>query len=259
MFHRQDVRFIRSEKRAVQMQSDPRHVGFKICDENLVVQILAKKHLELRRSWSVGFSILEISKFIMMSIFYKVIQPAFGNLSLVFTDTDSFAIIVPVESAYKATEMLSCVMDFSNLPEDDPMYSRDRKNVCGFMKNEVSDDEIRKIVALKSKTYAFVTKKQKMESKCKGVKKSARKNQLKFQNFVDCIQSKTAYEVTQHTLNSKDHVNRLMLTKKRGLSSMDDKRYLICERHSVPYGSVLIKQFLETGICFFCDNPTKLY
>ena len=49
---------------------------------------MAKEHVDLRRNWATGFSILEISKYIMFSLYYKAIRPAFEDrVTMCFSDT----------------------------------------------------------------------------------------------------------------------------------------------------------------------------
>ena len=256
---RLDVHFVRSDSKSKKMHTDPRFKGFKVCSENLVFEFLRKKYTDLRRNWAVGFAILELSKYIMTSIYYKVMQPTFGNsVSLCFSDTDSFAVIVPVESSRVACEMLSPIMDFSNYATDDPLFNNSRKNCTGYIKNEVSQDEICEYVGLKAKTYAIRTKSKQVESKCKGVKKSAKKD-IRFTQFLSCVRTIRQQTVDQHTIGAKDHINKLLHTRKTAFNSFDDKRYLTCPRHSVPYGSVLIKYHVENnGRCYACDNPNIL-
>ena len=43
-------------------------------------------------------------------------------------------------------------------------------------------------------------------------------------DFLQCIENKKVKHVTQHTLNSKDHINRLLKAEKIAFSSFDDKR-----------------------------------
>ena len=117
-------------------------------------------------------------------------------------------------------------MDFSYLDPSDPLYDASRKNVVGFLKNE-SPDEITAFVGLKAKTYAFCTQTSKVESRCKGVKKSVKRD-LKFDDFLQCIENKKVKHVTQHTLNSKDHINRLLKAEKIAFSSFDDKKNGMC-------------------------------
>ena len=45
----------------------------------------------------------------------------------------------------------------------------------------------------------------------------------------------------------------MLESTKVAFSSFDDKRYFLCEKHSVPYGSALIHRFAEEEEPYVCD------
>ena len=146
-------------------------------------------------------------------------------------------------------------MDFSNFHSDHPFYSKKRKNQVGFLKSEVAcDDEITKFVGIKSKVYSFLTKKQVYESKCKGVKKTV-KGELTFNVYKKCIDEISQFRIKQTSIISKNHQNKVMEMNKLSFSSFDDKRFLTCHVHSVPYGSKFESLYKKTKRCYLCDNP----
>lgn len=196
----------------------------------------------------------------MNSLYYKAIRPAFDNrVSLLFSDTDSFGLLVPANNTRDALARLSSVMDFSNLPKDDPMYDSSRKCIMGYLKLETNiNDPIARFVGLKAKTYAFQSEKNILESRCKGVKKNV-KQQIRFESYLRCIKAKHVENISQYCINSKSHVNRLIRMNKVAFSSYDEKRFLMCAIHSVPYGSIMIKYFYENNeTCFMCQNPNLI-
>ena len=152
-------------------------------------------------------------------------------------------------------EKIKHVMDFSNYKRSHRLYSSRRKYKVGYLKNEIPKDNIISFVGVRSKTYAFKTEKREKKAKCKGVKKHA-KDQIPFNSYVRCINKISSYSIKQQGIISKKHVNKLITCEKIAFSSFDDKRYLLCKIHSVPYGSFLIRKFEKTRKCFFCANPT---
>ena len=89
-----NVRFTRDAIKAVTLNTDPRFKTFKPIDDNLALHFLNKSSVDLRRNWAIGFSILEISKFVMSSLYYKAIRPAFHNrVSVLFSDTGTYDFI----------------------------------------------------------------------------------------------------------------------------------------------------------------------
>ncbi len=252
--NRMDCKFVRDRPTALRRNTDPRMKGHLIFSETLSVSFMTKKRVKMDQSWAVGFTILELSKYIMQTLMYKTIAPAFDSrVTVLLSDTDSWVLAVPGKSSEDAVRVLQEVMDFSNYPSDHKLYDCSRKNMPGLLKNEIPADEITEVVGVRSKTYAIRTK-QSMTSRCKGIKEVTRAN-IPFDAFVDCVQNIREHSVTQYTIQSKKHVNRLMKCSKIAFSSFDDKRFLLCGVHSVPYGSSLIRRSHEMGGCYLCLHP----
>ena len=256
--NRMDCKFNYTTENAMKHFSDPLFCGFIICGPNFSVTFHKKKTIRMRQSWAVGFSILELSKLTMQRLMYETVKPRFkGKVTTLMTDTDSWILVAPARTPDQLVNKLSDVMDFSNYDEEHPLYSNKRKNQVGFLKNEISKDTITHFVGIRSKTYAFKTLNEKMNSRAKGVKQCYKKK-IAFEDFEKCLSSVSEVRVRQNMLISKSHRNLLVTAEKSAFSSFDDKRYLLCAIHSVPYGSVLIETSVREGICYFCKRPELL-
>lgn len=254
--NRFDCKFVNTEEKAMRYHTDPRFRGLKIISETLSLCFQAQSELRLNQSWAIGFSILELSKYIMQSLMYDVIMPTFDNkVSVLLSDTDSWVLAVPSNSPDEALKKIEHVMDFSNYPPSHPLFNKQFENQTGFLKNEFPNDPILEVVGVRSKTYALRTQKG-MDARCKGVKKVT-KNKITFDTFKKCIFDIHQLEVEQVCIQSKSHNVRLLECKKIAFSSFDDKRHLLCAKHSVPYGSVLIEESKKINKCYFCANPHK--
>lgn len=257
--NRMDTYFVQNRTEALKRNTDPRFKASMILGEELSISFLAKKEERLNQLWNVGFAVLEISKWHMLKLFYKTIRPLFhGKASILVSDTDSYIAALGSPSVDHAISVLKDAghMDTSNYPVDHPLFSTANKNVPGLLKNECPNDDLVECVGVRSKTYAIRSKKS-MDSRCKGVKKANRKLLL-FDDFKKTVlgNDPKVVSVVQHTIQSKDHQNRLLRQEKVAMSSFDDKRYLaVCGIHSFPYGSRLIEQCEKFGACFFCKNP----
>ena len=64
--------------------------------------------------------------------------------------------------------------------------------------------------------------------------------------------------VSQVMIRSVAHQNMLMRSDKVAFSSFDDKRYYLCAKHNVPYGSTLMKERADDS-CMFCEASDTLY
>lgn len=251
-----DCRFDKTREAAMRHATSPLFKGSMICGEDLTISFHKKKQIVLSQSWAVGFSILEISKYVMQSIYYKHLQPAIGfrNLQVIMSDTDSFLVLVKNHSECETMSLISDIMDFSNLPTDHPLYSNLRSKQPGLLKTEVPHAKILEVVALRSKTYAIKTDAtEESINKAKGVVKSVKKR-IPFDAYKSCIEKIQQYEVSQNSLRSKKHINQMLESRKVAFSSYDDKRYLLCAKHSVPYGSKIIDWSILNKRCFYCRH-----
>ena len=266
---RMDCKFNRNEQKALRSFSDPLFKSVLICGDDLSITFHRQKEVRLMQHWAVGFSVLELSKYLMQSMYYNRIKPALNNAcSVLMSDTDSFLIATEGSSVGEVYRRLSPLMDFSNYPPDHPLHSMERKNELGFIKNEVPGDEIVEFVGLKAKTYAFKTKGQAFHSRAKGVKKVYKKK-IGFEQYLACLSDVRQERVKQVTIQSKKHQNMLIETDKVAFNSFDDKRFLTCAIHSVPYGSVFAPMGTPPPAtaaaaaaageeCYFCRRPHLL-
>ena len=154
------------------------------------------------------------------------------------------------------------MVDTSNYPEGHELSSDRFKNLTGYLKNESPGAEIREVVGVRSKTYAIRTDVG-TDNKCKGVKRQVVTNDITMEDYRRCVgmgQDPAQVEVVQHTIQSRKHINRTLRQKKLAFSSFDDKRYLLCAIHSVPYGSLFIEwSRLRGGKCPMCEKPYLLW
>lgn len=252
-----DCRFNRTEDQASRNTVNPLFKSFLICDEDLSISFLSKAVLKMNQSWAVGFSILELSKHIMQSLMYNVVKPRLKHVSTVMSDTDSWILLSDKKSTDDIVEALSDVMDFSNYAPSHPFFSDCKKAWVGYLKNEVPKDTIVKFVGLRAKTYAFKTVLEELHARAKSVR-SVYKKRISFEDYYRCIQEMRQHVVRQVGIISQNHINKLVQSDRVAFSSFDDKRYLLCAVHSVPYGSFLIEESKKTNTCIFCECPDFL-
>lgn len=246
-----DCKFNTTDERAVQRFSDPTYKGVVICAENLSVTFHKKKELRMNQSWAIGLAVLELSKLVMQKLFYEKVKPALDNrCSVLMTDTDSWILSTPFKSSDDVVKRLKKHMDCSNYEMTHPLFDPSRKNQVGLLKNEVPKSQIVKFAGVRSKTYAYKTDADETDSRAKGVK-TCYKNRLVFQTYADCVKGIKSVSIDQMSIQSKNHQNMLVRSYKIAFTSFEDKRYLTCPIHSVPYGSHLSR----LDFCVFCDDP----
>ena len=116
---------------------------------------------------------MEISKILMYEFWYDYMKPKYGdNVKLCYTDTDSFIMNIKTEDLYKdIANDVEKRFDTSNYEVDRPLPKGKNKKVIGLMKDELGRRIIMEFVALRPKTYSYITDDCKEDRKAKGTKK----------------------------------------------------------------------------------------
>jgi uncharacterized protein YeeX (DUF496 family) len=240
--------------------TNPRYKCFKVFPGAKAAAVFLKRRtVHMKQAWAIGFTILERSKGLVYNHYYNFIAPALDNrCSVLMTDTDSLALRITTSlDKMQVMEKLKPIMDFSNYPKDHPLYSSARQNQLGYWKDELRGDTLEEFAGLASKTYCMQIasadgEKTDSHSKCKGVKKGYRRA-IPFEDYKKCVIGIEQVRVKQYTIQSKNHVIATVAQDRLAFSSFDDKRYILpCGKHSVPYGSRLIRISEALQRCVFC-------
>ena len=133
----------------------------------------------------LGLCILEISKIIMYEFWYDYVKNKYGNKArLCYMDTDSFVINIKTNDFYEdISQDVNERFDTSNYTFDRPLPKGINKKVIGLMKDELGGDIITEFVALRPKTYSYITNDFTDFTelkKAKGTKKCVVKKMLRF-------------------------------------------------------------------------------
>ena len=92
------------------------------------------------------------------------------------------------------------------------------------MKEELGGKIMAEFVALRAKTYSYLTDDCKEDKKAKGKKKSLIKRRLKFNDYKDCFLNNEIILKSQQRFKSERHDVYTEEVNKIALSSNDDKR-----------------------------------
>ena len=124
--------------------------------------------------------------------------------------------------------------DFSEYPQDHPLYSSVNMKVLGKMKDECHGLPLLSFRGVRPKLYCIEKTtskdgeiKTEVDIKGKGLTETVRKQQLAVQNFEECLKQYTKKSITQHTIRSDHHNLYSYKMKKVGLSAADDKRWIL--------------------------------
>ena len=112
------------------------------------------------------------------------------------------------------------------------------KKVIGLMKDELGGKIITEFVALRPKTYSYLTDDDKNVKKAKGTKKCVIKRILKFNDYKNCLFKNEIILKSQQRFKSEAHCVYTEEVNKIALSSNDDKRLQTFDRVTTyPYGT----------------------
>ena len=94
------VRLVNNKKDYLKYTSRPTYVTHKLFDEDYAAILEIKSVLVLNKPIYVGFTVLELSKWMMYDFHYNFIKKNF-NAELLFTDTDSLTYEIKSENVYE--------------------------------------------------------------------------------------------------------------------------------------------------------------
>ena len=108
----------------------------------------------------------------MYEFWYDYIKSKYqDNAKLYYMDTDSFIIHIKTEDFYNdIADDVKNRYDTSNYEADRPLLKGMNTKVIGLMKDELGGKIIREVVALRPKTYSYLTDDDKNVKKAKGTK-----------------------------------------------------------------------------------------
>ena len=231
------------------MIASPAFESRKIYEGGLVAIKMKKQNISLNRPIYVGFSVLELSKYIMYDFWYNHIKKEFGDrVKLIYTDTDSLVFEVTMvnekQDIYEFVYNHKTLYDFSEYPSTHFCYDTTNEKVTGKFKDQTQGRAITEFVALTSKMYAFQLaplatqfienpadvknnhlKETKTYKKAKGVTKNVTEKSLSFDNYKNCLFNQQTYSNEQTLLRSKDHKIGFYKQLKSSLTPIDTKRY----------------------------------
>ena len=123
-----NVRLVNNEKDFLKYTSRPSHITHKIVGKNHADIYKIKPVLMLNKPIYVGFTVLELSKWLMYDFHYNFIKKHF-DAELLFTDTDSLTYEIKSEDVYEEFFKHKHLFDFSNYPKDSKFFDPTNKKL----------------------------------------------------------------------------------------------------------------------------------
>ena len=215
---RTNVRLANNEKDFLKYTSRPTHVTHKLFDKDYATIHETKKVLMLNKPIYVGFTVLELSKWMMYDFHYNFIKKNF-NAELLFTDTDSLTYEIKSENVYEDFFKWKDLFDFSNYSKDSKFFDNANKKVIGKIKDEYGAVIINEFVGLKSRMYSI-------KKTINGSESSTAKRvdiATKFNEFKDVLFNKKIIRHKMKRIQAKKHKIGTYEIDKISLSCFDDK------------------------------------
>ena len=216
-----NVRFVNNKKDFLKYTSRPTYVNHKLFNKSLAAIHEVKAVLILNKLIYVGFTVLDLSKWLMYDFHYNFIKKKF-SAKLLFTDTDSLTYEIKSENIYKGFYKWKDLFDFSNYSKDSTFYDDTNKKVIGTMKDEYGGAIIDQFIGLKSKMYSIKKTNGSESSTTKGVNIAT-----EFNEFKDVLFNKKVIRHKMKRIQAMKHKIGTYEIDKISLSCFDDKRYVL--------------------------------
>ena len=166
-------------------------------------------------------------------------KPKYGdNVKLCYMDTDSYIMNIKTEDFYKdIANDVDKKFDTSNYEVYRPLSTRKNKKVIGLMKDKLGGRVSTEFVALRPKTYSYLTDDCKEDKKTKGTKKCMIKRMIKFDDYKNCLLNGVVVLKSRQRFISKGDDVYIENINEIALSSNGDKRIVSSDKiTSYPYG-----------------------
>lgn len=239
--HRSDIRLVTSEKQAKKLICKPNFKNFITLSDNLVSVEMNRVRIKFDKPIYIGQAILDLSKTLLYSYHYEMVEQYKHNLTKCYCDTDSVVYHIKTDDIYEDMKHNLELYDTSDYPKDHMLYSDKNKKVVGKLKDENNGKIFTHFVGLRSKTYAMKVQDGTVQKKLKGVSKPVVKNQINFDDYKRTVFENSQMFKTQFRIVSKKHNVTTTKQQKLALSSNDDKRVILKDRvHTLPYGHYIL-------------------
>jgi hypothetical protein len=232
----------------------------RIC-QDLHLLFMSPKKITLEKPIYIGQSVLDVSKWLMYSLFYKTLKNYETSLNcginLLAGDTDSFFIECRNISVYDCLipQMIQDgVLDTSNYDVKNPLYSRNIASKIGVLKDESGgSDPFVEAFFLQPKCYSLLTQSQQNTKKAKGVQSRVVQNELTHNDYREIYNRFSQVFIPnqngpfnqplskrQCRIGSVNHQLYTFESLKIALACRDTKRLWLGQNRSVAFGHYCI-------------------
>ena len=239
-----NIKLALTEKQASKYLSKPNFEQFLILDKDKALIKMRKTVVDLNKPLYVGFTVLELSKFLMFDRHYNYFKRYYGNsLNLAYFDTDSYLYEIETDNMIEELgTVFKDLMDFSNFDKDNEFFDKSKAKVIGYLKSEYGNQPIKEFVGLKSKLYSILYGENSTKHTAKGLQKAILNKFVNHNHYIDVIRKNNVFVSTMRRIQSKEHQLQTIRLKKMIFTPMDDKKFIKKDGiNTIPFGHHLTK------------------
>jgi hypothetical protein len=236
---RRSIFLVNSRRKAKAKCDNPLLKTLRIFSETLAAVEMQKTNVTINKPTAVGFTVLELSKYIMFDFHYNVMKRKYGSrLQLLFTDTDSLTYEVQTANIYADMHAMREHFDLSEYAADSPYRSMENKLVVGKMKDEFHGRVVDEYVGCAAKMYSFRVVDGEEKNAAKGVPRTALKHIYHDDYYQQVMGRPRINYANSYQISSTSHELQTVHNRKRALSSFDSKRMIMPDGiHTLAYGN----------------------
>ena len=225
-----NVRLVNNKKDFLKYTSRPTYITHKRFGKDYAAIHEIKPILILNKPTYIGFTVLDLIKWMMYDFHYNFIKKKF-NAELLFTDSDSLTYEIKSENVYEEFFKWKDLFEFSNYSKDSRFFNETNKKVTSKVKDEFGGIIVSEYAALKSKVYSIKKIDGKEHNTAKGVSIA-----IESDKYEDVLFNKKIIRHKMKRIQSKKHKLGTYEIDKISSSCFDDKRYVLDDGiHTLSY------------------------
>ena len=240
---RQDIRFVTKRKQALKLIVKMNFKKETIFSKNLAAIHMNKLEILYNKPIFVGFTILELSKWVMYDFVYNYIKPKWKeNVTICGTDTDSLFLEIKTDDFYEDIKPdINKWFDTSDFPKDNRFgYPLVNKKKLGTFTIETCDNIVKEFVGLRAKMYAIDVENLELKNAQKGIPRHKKVQSI--DEFKNVLFNNYKHSFDFNRIGSKKLDVFNIKQEKVGLVNFDDKRYVLDGINTLAFGHYKIKK-----------------
>ena len=162
----------------------------------LLFMKLNQFYLILNKPTYIGYTVLDLSKWLMYNVHYNFINKNF-DVELLFTDTESLTYEIKSESIYEEFFKWKDLFEFRNYAKDSRFFNETNKKITVKIKDEFGGIIVSEFAGLKLEIYSI--------KKIDGKEHNTAKRVSIATEFEDVLFNKTSIRQKMKRIQSKKH------------------------------------------------------